>query len=158
MQETDTLRGLNAALPDVIEKRLIGEVISVEVSTLRQRLLVNRGGGDGVYKTQPVVTAGAAVVPHRPFSLGNHPDHRRRACPARAGAALRRTIALGTGRATSLALCGAELRRAGGRRAGHLGLGQVFPLAFPWRGVQGESRSHQPLAQIEVPLASRIRS
>ena len=31
-------------LPDVIEKRLVGEVISVEVSTLRQRLLVNRGG------------------------------------------------------------------------------------------------------------------
>ena len=47
-QENATLRGLNAALPDVIEKRLIGEVISVEVSTLRQRLLVNRGGSDGV--------------------------------------------------------------------------------------------------------------
>ena len=61
VQENATLRGLNAMLPNVIEKRLIGEVISVEVSTLRQRLLVNRGGGDGVYKTQPVVT-GAGVL------------------------------------------------------------------------------------------------
>ena len=69
VQENATLRGLNAA-PDVIEKRLIGEVISVEVSTLRQRLLVNRGGGDGVYKTQPVVTGAGVLggIPHRPFS------------------------------------------------------------------------------------------
>src|SRR4249920_1279158 len=52
-KENATLRGLAQALPKVIEKRLVGEVISVEVSTLRQRLLVNRGGNDGVYKSQP---------------------------------------------------------------------------------------------------------
>src|SRR3954468_19322507 len=44
-KENATLRGLNATQPEVIEKRLVGEVISVEVSTLRQRMVVNRGGG-----------------------------------------------------------------------------------------------------------------
>ena len=55
-KENATLRNLNTMLPNVIEKRLVGEVINLEVSTLRQRLLVNRGGTDGVFKAQPVVT------------------------------------------------------------------------------------------------------
>src|SRR4051794_36295025 len=54
--ENATLRGLTSAMPEVIEKRLIGEVISVELSALRQRLLINRGGSAGVYKSQPVIT------------------------------------------------------------------------------------------------------
>ena len=55
-RENATLRGLNSTMPEVIEKRLIGEVINVEVSTLRQRLLINRGGNSGVYRGQPVIT------------------------------------------------------------------------------------------------------
>src|SRR3982751_602704 len=39
--ENARLRNLNGVLPEVIEKRLVGEVISVEVSSLRQRLLIN---------------------------------------------------------------------------------------------------------------------
>src|SRR6185369_1807665 len=37
--ENTQLRNLNGLLPEVIEKRLVGEVINVEVSSLRQRLL-----------------------------------------------------------------------------------------------------------------------
>src|SRR3954469_9364770 len=59
--ENATLRGLNAALPEVIERRLVGEVISVELSTLRQRLLINRGASSGVFRAQPVIT-GAGVL------------------------------------------------------------------------------------------------
>ena len=51
-KENATLRSLNTMLPNVIEKRLVGEVINLEVSTLRQRLLVNRGGTHGVFKAQ----------------------------------------------------------------------------------------------------------
>ena len=100
-QENATLRGLNAALPDVIEKRLIGEVISVEVSTLRQRLVVNRGGTDGVYKAQPVVTGDGVlgqVFRTGPFSseiiLITDAEHALPVQVVRSGV---RTIALGTG-------------------------------------------------------------
>src|SRR3569832_1932364 len=54
--ENARLRNLNGVQPEVIEKHLVGEVISVEVSSLRQRLLINRGGRSGIYKSQPVVT------------------------------------------------------------------------------------------------------
>src|SRR4051812_45842344 len=55
-RENATLRGLNATQPEVIDKRLVGEVISIEMSTLRQRLVVNRGASTGVHKGQPVIT------------------------------------------------------------------------------------------------------
>ena len=71
---------------------------------MRQRLLVNRGGGDGVYKTQPVVT-GAGVRRAGYCRPGQYHRSPPPACPAvqvlRSGV---RTIALGTGRATSLEL------------------------------------------------------
>jgi hypothetical protein len=106
--ENATLRGLNAALPEVIEKRLVGEVISVETSTLRQRLLVNRGGSSGVYRAQPVIT-GEGVIGQvyriGPFSseiiLITDSEHALPVQVLRSGV---RTIALGTGRSTSLEL------------------------------------------------------
>ena len=72
-QENATLRGLNAAMPEVIEKRLIGEVISVEVSTLRQRLLINRGGNSGVLQ--------GAARDHRRRRARPGVSHRARSAP-----------------------------------------------------------------------------
>src|SRR4051812_16067094 len=106
--ENATLRGLNSAMPEVIEKRLIGEVINVEVSTLRQRLLVNRGGNSGVHKAQPVITGeGVLGQVYRigPFSseiiLITDAEHALPVQVLRSGV---RSIALGTGRATALEL------------------------------------------------------
>ena len=107
-QENATLRGLNGALPEVIEKRLIGEVINVEGSTLRQRLIVNRGGNAGVQKAQPVITGEGVlgqVFRTGPFSseviLITDAEHALPVQVLRSGV---RTIALGTGRSTALDL------------------------------------------------------
>jgi rod shape-determining protein MreC len=161
VQENATLRGLNTVLPDVIEKRLIGEVISVEVSTLRQRLLVNRGGNDGVYKSQPVVTGKGVlgqVFRTGPFSseiiLITDAEHALPVQVLRSGV---RTIALGTGRATSLEL--PYVPQNYDVQVGDVlvtsGLGRVFPFGVPVARVTRVDRDPtQPLASIHAaPLA-----
>jgi rod shape-determining protein MreC len=160
-KENATLRGLNAALPEVIEKRLVGEVISVEVSTLRQRLLVNRGGTHGVYKSQPVVTGDGVigqVFRTGPFSseiiLITDAEHALPVQVLRSGV---RTIALGTGRSTSLEL--PYVPQNYDVKVGDLlvtsGLGRVFPFGLPVARVTKVERDQAlPLAQIHaVPLA-----
>src|SRR6187399_1309059 len=160
--ENATLRGLNGAMPEVIEKRLIGEVINVEVSTLRQRLLINRGGSSGVYRAQPVITgAGVLGQVYRtgPFSseiiLITDAEHALPVQTLRSGV---RTIALGTGRSTSLEL--PYVPQNYDVKVGDLlvtsGLGRVFPYGLPVARVTRVERDPaQPLAQIHaVPLAS----
>lgn len=161
-QENATLRGLNTALPDVIEKRLVGEVISVEVSTLRQRLLINRGGRNGIYKSQPVVTGSGVlgqVFRTGPFSseiiLVTDAEHALPVQVLRSGV---RTIALGTGRATALEL--PYVPQNYDVQVGDVlvtsGLGRVFPFGLPVARVTKVERDPtQPLARIHaVPLAN----
>jgi len=159
--ENATLRGLNAALPEVIEKRLVGEVISVETSTLRQRLLVNRGGNSGVYRAQPVIT-GEGVIGQvyrlGPFSseviLITDSEHALPVQVLRSGV---RTIALGTGRSTSLEL--PYVSQNDDVKVGDVlvtsGLDQVFPFGLPVARVTKVERDPtQPLSHImAVPLA-----
>src|SRR5688572_6366699 len=160
-QENATLRGLNQAMPDVIEKRLIGEVVSAETSTLRQRLLINRGTNQGVYKGQPVVTGeGVLGQVYRlgPFSaeiiLITDAEHALPVQVLRSGV---RTIALGTGRSTALEL--PYVPQNYDVKVGDLlvtsGLGQVFPYGLPvGRVTRVERDPAQPLAQIfAAPLA-----
>ena len=159
--ENATLRGLNATLPEVIEKRLVGEVINVETSTLRQRLLVNRGGNSGVYRAQPVIT-GEGVIGQvyrlGPFSseviLITDSEHALPVQVLRSGV---RTIALGTGRSTSLEL--PYVPQNYDVKVGDVlvtsGLDQVFPFGLPVARVTKVERDPtQPLSQImAVPLA-----
>jgi len=159
--ENATLRKLEGIQPEVIEKRLVGEVISVEVSTLRQRLLVNRGGNSGVYKSQPVVT-GEGVIGQvfrtGPFSseiiLITDAEHALPVTVLRSGV---RTIALGTGRSTSLEL--PYVPQNYDVKVGDVlvtsGLGQVFPYGLPVGRVTKVTRDPaEPLAQIQaVPIA-----
>jgi rod shape-determining protein MreC len=161
-RENATLRGLNTALPEVIERRLIGEVISVETSSkVRQRLLINRGGTHGVYKSQPVITGDGVlgqVFRTGPFSseviLITDPEHMLPVQVVRSGV---RTIALGTGRSTSLEL--PYVPQNYDVKVGDLvvtsGLDGVFPFGLPVaRITKVELDPTQPLAQIyAVPLA-----
>jgi rod shape-determining protein MreC len=160
-KENATLRSLNAVLPDVIERRLVGEVISVELSNLRQRLLVNRGGSNGVFKSQPVVTGDGVlgqVFRIGPFSseiiLITDAEHALPVQVVRSGV---RTIALGTGRSTSLEL--PYVPQNYDVKVGDLlvssGLGRVFPFGLPVARVTKVERDPtKPLAQIyAVPLA-----
>ncbi|MEJ0087151.1 MAG: rod shape-determining protein MreC [Pseudomonadota bacterium] len=160
--ENTTLRGLNGMLPEVIEKRLVGEVINVETSTIRQRLLVNRGGNAGVYRSQPVITGNGVigqVFRIGPFSseiiLITDAEHALPVQVLRSGV---RTIALGTGRSTSLEL--PYVPQNYDVKVGDIlvtsGLGRVFPYGLPVARVTRVERDPaQPLAQIHaVPLAS----
>jgi len=159
--ENATLRGLNGMLPEVIEKRLVGEVINVETSTLRQRLLVNRGGRSGVYRSQPVITGDGIigqVLRMGPFSseiiLITDAEHALPVQVLRSGV---RTIALGTGRSTSLEL--PYVPQNYDVKVGDVlvtsGLDRVFPYGLPVARVTRVERDPaQPLAQIHaVPLA-----
>jgi len=163
--ENAVLRGLNSALPEVIEKRLIGEVINVETSTLRQRLLINRGASSGVYKAQPVITGEGVlgqVFRLGPFSseiiLITDAEHALPVTVLRSGV---RTIAVGTGRSTALDL--PYVPQNYDVKVGDLlvtsGLGRVFPYGLPVGRVTKVTRDPaEPLAQIQaVPLA-RIES
>ena len=164
-QENATLRGLNAAMPEVIEKRLIGEVISVEVSTLRQRLLTNRGGNSGVHKAQPVITGDGVigqVYRTGPFSseiiLITDSEHALPVQVLRSGV---RTIALGTGRATALEL--PYVPQNYDVKVGDVlvtsGLDQVFPFGLPvGRVTRVERDPTQPLAQIFAAPLAKIES
>src|SRR6478752_5872044 len=160
-RENATLRGLNTTLPDVIERRMVGEVISVELSSLRQRLLVNRGGTHGVYRAQPVITGDGVlgqVFRIGPFSseiiLITDAEHALPVQIVRSGV---RTIALGTGRSTSLEL--PYVPKNYDVKVGDLlvtsGLGRVFPFGIPVaRVTKVELVPTEPLAQIHaVPLA-----
>jgi rod shape-determining protein MreC len=163
--ENATLRGLNSALPEVIDKRLIGEVVSVELSTLRQRLLINRGASSGVYRAQPVITgAGVLGQVYRtgPFSseiiLVTDAEHALPVQVLRSGV---RTIALGTGRSSALEL--PYVPQNYDVKVGDLlvtsGLGQVFPFGLPVaRVTRVEKDPAQPLAQIMAAPLARIEA
>jgi rod shape-determining protein MreC len=160
-QENATLRHLSGIMPEVIEKRLVGEVINVETSTLRQRLLVNRGGNSGVFRSQPVVTGDGVigqVFRTGPFSseiiLITDAEHALPVQVLRSGV---RTIALGTGRSTALELPYVPQNKD--VKVGDVlvtsGLGQVFPYGIPVGRITKVTRDPAvPLAQIvAVPLA-----
>ncbi len=163
--ENATLRGLNAAMPEVIEKRLIGEVVSVEVSQLRQRLLINRGGNSGVYRSQPVITGDGVlgqVYRTGPFSseiiLITDSEHGLPVQVLRSGV---RTIALGTGRATALEL--PYVPQNFDVKVGDVlvtsGLDEVFPYGLPVARITKVERDPaQPLAAITAAPLARIES
>ena len=164
-RENATLRGLNGAMPEVIEKRLIGEVINVEVSTLRQRLLINRGGSSGVYRAQPVISGDGVlgqVYRTGPFSseiiLITDSEHALPVQVLRSGV---RTIALGTGRATALEL--PYVPQNADVKVGDVlvtsGLDQVFPFGLPvGRVTKIERDPTLPLAQIVAEPLARIEA
>lgn len=164
--ENATLRGLNVAVPEVIEKRLIGEVISVEVkSTVRQRLLINRGGNSGVYQSQPVITGDGVlgqVFRTGPFSseiiLITDPEHALPVQVLRSGV---RALAYGTGHSSSLEL--PFVPQNYDVKVGDVvvtsGLDEVFPYGLPVaRITKVELAPAEPFAKIHAAPLARIDS
>ena len=54
-RENGELRGLRDALPPVAEKWLAAEIVNIEINSLRQRVLINRGTSNGVFKGQALL-------------------------------------------------------------------------------------------------------
>ena len=160
-RENGELRGLAAALPPVAERWLPAEIVSIQLSSLRQRLLINRGQLNGVFKGQAVLDEHGLIgqTTHvGPWSaeviLITDPEH---AVPVRIERTALRTIAVGAADTTSLALpylpANADIQR--GDLLVTSGLGGVFPEGYPVARVTEVHRDAvQPLAQVRAePLA-----
>ncbi len=161
-RENDQLRGLQEALPPVAERWLIAEISDIELNSLRQRVLIDRGTRNGVFKGQAVLDDKGLLgqTTHvGPWSaeviLITDPEH---AVPVQIERTGLRTIAVGTGDTASLAL--PYLPANADVKAGDVlmtsGLGGVFPAGYPVGRVTEVHRDAvQPLAQVRaVPFAS----
>ena len=153
--------GLRDALPPVADRWLPAEIVNIQLSSLRQRLLLNRGVANGVFKGQAVLDDKGLIgqTTHvGPWSaeviLITDPEH---AVPVRVERTGLRTIAVGAGDTTSLAL--PYLPGNADIKSGDLlvtsGLGGVFPEGYPVARVTEVHRDAvQPLAQVRAaPLA-----
>jgi rod shape-determining protein MreC len=160
-RENGELRGLRDALPPVADRWLAAEIVTVQVNGLRQRLLLNRGAANGVFKGQAVLDDKGLVgqTTHvGPWSaeviLITDPEH---AVPVRVERTGLRTIAVGAGDTASLALpylpANADIKD--GDLLVTSGLGGVFPEGYPVARVTEVHRDAvQPLAQVRAaPLA-----
>ena len=161
-RENGELRGLRDALPPVAEKWLAAEIVNIEINSLRQRVLINRGTANGVFKAQALLDDKGVIgqITHvGPWSaeaiLITDPEHAIPVVIERTGL---RTIAVGAGDAQSLAL--PYLPGNADVKAGDLlltsGLGGVFPAGYPVARVTEVHRDAvQPLAQVRAtPFAN----
>jgi rod shape-determining protein MreC len=161
-RENAQLRGLKDALPPVAERWLPAEVVSVELNSLKQRLLINRGATNGVFRGQSVLTDDGLLGQTTrvgPWSaeiiLVTDPEH---AVPVQVERTGLRTIAVGAGSASALAL--PYLPANTDIKEGDLlltsGLGGVFPAGYPVARVAEVQRGpEQPFAYVRAaPLAS----
>src|SRR5882757_5057230 len=161
-RENGELRGLRDALPPVAERYLAAEIVNIQLNSLRQRVLINRGATNGVFKAQAVLDDKGLIgqTTHvGPWSaeviLITDPEH---AVPVEIERTGLRTIAVGAGDSTSLALpylpANADVKT--GDMLMTSGLGGVFPAGYPVGRVAEVHRDAvQPLAQVRAePFAS----
>jgi rod shape-determining protein MreC len=156
-QENAQLRELHHALPPLVRKWLVAEVIGVDSGPLRQRLIINKGMNDGVHVNQPVVDGSGVMgqVAHvGPWSseviLITDPEH---ALPVQITRTGLRTIALGSGNADELLLTylAANSDVKSGDELVSSGLGGVFPAGYPVGHITGVRReANQLLAQVRA--------
>src|SRR6201992_3633105 len=160
--ENDQLRGVQEALPPVAERWIVAEIVDIQLNSLRQRVLVNRGTRNGLFKGQAVLDDKGLLgqtTDVGPFSaeviLITDPEHAVPVQIERTGLA---TIAVGTGDTASLALpyLPANTDVKVGDVLTTSGLGGVFPAGYPvGRGVEVHGAAVQPLAQVRaVPFAT----
>jgi rod shape-determining protein MreC len=136
-QENARLRGLVDGLPPLIKRSQLADVVSADLSSQRQRLVIDQGDRAGLYRSQAIVDATGLVgqlVRVGPFSaevmLISDPGHAVPVEILRNGV---RTVAEGTGNEDELRL--SLLPATADVKAGDSivtsGLGGVFPAGIP---------------------------
>jgi len=163
-QENASLRGLHDALPPLVTRWLVAEVIGSESALLRQRLVINKGTHDGVHVNQAVVdgTGVMGQVMHvGPFSaeviLVTDAEH---ALPVQVVRNQLRTIAVGSGSGELLLkFLAVNSDVQGGDLLVSSGLGGVFPAGFPVARITGVRReANQLLALVRAEPLARLQS
>ena len=163
--ENAQLRALRAAMPGLVTRQQVAEVISVDLNPLRQRLLINKGVHDKAFDGQAVLDARGLLgqlVRGGPWTaeviLITDPEH---AVPVQLARNGLRSIAVGAGNSGELLL--PYLPVNSDVKAGDLlvtsGLGGVFPAGYPVAVVTGIKRDPVLLlAQVRArPLATLER-
>jgi rod shape-determining protein MreC len=156
-RQNAALIGLRDALPPVAQRWLPADIVNIQLDSLRQRVLIDRGTVNGVTPGQAVLDDHGVVgqtMHVGPWSaeviLITDPAH---ALPVQIQRTGLRTIAVGAGDATSLAL--PYLPANADVRVGDVlvtsGLGGVFPAGYPVAKVtEVHKDAVQPLAHVRA--------
>jgi rod shape-determining protein MreC len=163
--ENAQLRALGQALPPLVTRSQVAEVVSFDLNPLKQRLLLNRGARSDIFNGQAVVDARGLLgqtVRVGPWSaeviLITDPEH---AVPVQLVRNGLRSIAVGAGNSGELLL--PYLPVNSDVKPGDVlvtsGLGGVFPAGYPVAVVTGIKRDPVLLlAQVRArPLATLER-
>ena len=164
-QENQRLRAVRESSARVVQRSLVAEIVRVDLDPFRQRVLVNKGTRDGLFRGQAALDANGIfgqITRAGPISaeviLITDPEH---AIPLQVNRTGTRSIALGTGRSGLLSL--PYLPQNTDVIVGDLlvssGLGGVYPPGYPVGKVTAVVRDPtQPLLAVEAePLAALDR-
>jgi rod shape-determining protein MreC len=164
-QENQRLRAVRESSARVVQRSLVAEIVRVDLDPFRQRVLVNKGTRDEVFRAQAAIDANGIfgqVTRVGPYSseiiLISDPEH---AIPVQVNRTGARSIALGTGRSGLLSL--PYMPQNTDVIVGDLlvssGLGGVYPPGYPVAKVTAVTRdTAQPLLAVEAePLAGLDR-
>jgi rod shape-determining protein MreC len=156
-QQNAALIGLRNSLPPVAERWLPADIVNVQLNSLRQRVLIDRGSVNAVVAGQAVLDDDGVVgqtMHVGPWSaeviLITDPEHELPVQIERTGL---RTIAVGAGDSTSLGL--PYLPANADVHVGDVlvtsGLGGVFPPGYPVaRVTEVHKDTVQPLAHVRA--------
>jgi rod shape-determining protein MreC len=164
--ETQRLRALRDNTAGVTDRFIIGDVMDVDLDAFRERVLVDKGAGDGIYVGQAVLDSGGVFGQvARVGQLTSEVilvSDAAHAIPVQINRNGLRTIAVGTGETNRLKL--PYLPTSADVIAGDLlvtsGLGGVFPAGYPVGTIAEVKRDPaQSLADVDVkPAAALDRS
>jgi rod shape-determining protein MreC len=164
-QENARLRGLTAALPPLVSRSLLVDVVNTDLGRLRQRFVVNKGDRAGLFRSQALIDATGVVgqlVRVGPWSaevmLITDPEA---AVPVEVLRTGLRTIAQGKGNAGELDL--PLLSAIADVKVGDVlvtsGLGGVFPAGIPVGKVIENRRDPDDLiAHVRVAPSAQLES
>lgn len=170
VQQLSSLEAENMRLRDLLgssfkigERVLIAEILSVDMASYRQQVLINKGTSSGVFVGQPVLDANAVmgqVIQTNPFSstvlLITDSDH---ALPVEVNRNGLRTIATGTGLGQELELL--HIPKNADVRIGDLlvtsGMGGRFPAGYPVaRITQVRHAADNPFTVVTAEPTARL--
>ena len=164
-RENSELRGLRDGLPPLVDHWIAAELVSVEVDSLRQRVMISRGTTNGVFKGQTVLDENGVIGQTTHVGLLSSEviliTDQEHYIPVEIERTGLRTIAVGAGDSVSLAL--PYLPGNADIKPGDVlmtsGLGGVFPAGYPVAKVAEVHRDAvQPLAQVRATPFANIET